>query len=394
MLDKITLLLTLLKEKKGDAMLLTSPNSIAYYTSFHGFALEEREGFALVTQKNCFIITSKLYTGAVQTLKRCTPLIYSQDKPFSKLLTEKFKSEKITRLGVEENNLTLSEYLSLKKLATIVPLNIRHLRIKKAANEIAAIKKACKIADTALAKVKKQIKTGVSEKQIARLLENEIINLSGTTSFRPIVAFSENAAIPHHLTSDKKLKTNYLILIDFGAKVDGYCSDMTRTFFHGKPTEGQKKVYDVVSQAQQKTIQYLEGRLSSSSPSTNAQDKLESRSNNATMEQSSNSSRWSSSREISRDSNSKIKASDVDRVARMYIESQGYPTIPHSLGHGIGLEVHEPPYLGPGSNDILEEGIVFSIEPGIYLEGKFGVRIEDLFVIQNGELIQLTKAPK
>ncbi len=356
MSDTITLL-KLLKEKKADAMLLTSPHSIAYYTSFHGFALEEREGFALITQKNCFIMTSKLYAGAVTSLTLFKPLIYSQEKPFAKLLRQELRSEKITRLGVEENNLTLSEYLSLKKLATIVPLHIRHLRIKKAANEVAAIKKACTIADTALANVKKQIKTGMSEKQIARLLENEIRNLSGTISFRPIVAFSENAAIPHHLTSDKKLKTNDLILIDFGAKVDGYCSDMTRTFFHGKPTEEQKKVYDIVLQAQQKAIEYCKSQIENSK-------------------------------------SEEIKANEVDKVTRDYIISQGFPSIPHSLGHGIGLEVHEPPYLGPGSKDTLGEGMVFSIEPGIYFPGKFGVRIEDLFVIQNGELIQLTTAPK
>jgi Xaa-Pro aminopeptidase len=132
---------------------------------------------------------------------------------------------------------------------------------------------------------------------------------------------------------------------------------MTRTFFHGTPTAEQKQVYDIVLQSQRAAVDYLKSSVAN------------------------------------RKSGSPIKASKVDQVARDYIVSKGYQSIPHSLGHGIGLEVHEPPFIGPGSNDILSEGMVFSVEPGIYLSGNFGVRIEDLFVIKDGILKKLTNFP-
>jgi len=355
MRDRMRNLRSLLAEKKTDAILLTSPLSIHYYTSFHGFALEEREGFALITKEKSYLLTSKLYEGAVNAIPDTTSQIYSSDSPFASLLKQLLIKHSVLSLGVEANNLTLSEFMSFKKLAKIIPLQIRTLRIKKTSEEIAAIQKACTIADIAFETIVPKIKAGITEKQVASSLENKIRNQGATISFRPIVAFGKNAAIPHHLTSDQKLMSNDLILIDFGAKVDGYCSDMTRTFFIGKSTEEQKKAYETVAISQDAAVTFLKQALKK---------------------------------------NTKIRASDIDMISRTYIELKGYSTIPHSLGHGIGLEVHEPPYLGPGSIDQLEDGMIFSIEPGIYLEGKFGIRIEDLFTIQNGRLTQLTTASK
>ncbi|MDP3940922.1 MAG: aminopeptidase P family protein [bacterium] len=360
--DRRILLTSFLKEQRVDAILLSSPLSIKYYTGFHGFSHEEREGYALQTKNALYLLTSKLYEGSVQSLPGVTPLIYSQKNPFSKILQTLFKNENIQKLGVEENNLTLAEFRSLKKLIAIVPTQIRHLRMQKTADEIRSIKKACAIADRALAIVRPQIKTGITEKDIASLLENVIRKSHGEISFRPIVAFAENSAIPHHVSSDKKLKANDIILIDFGAKWEGYCSDMTRTFFHGKPTDEQKKVYETVLRAQQAAIDHLYHKLIYDTHSSKHPLKKP------------------------------INASGVDNASRKYVVSKGYPAIPHSLGHGIGLEVHEPPYLGPGSKDILEEGMIFSIEPGIYLPGKFGVRIEDLFAIKNNAVVRLTNS--
>lgn len=374
MSDRLLQLRSLLKEKKIYSMFLSSPLSISYYTGFSGFALEEREGYALVTQKHSYIITSKLYEGAVQSLGNQTiAIIYSSSHPFSKVITEIITQEKLHSFGVEANDLTLAEYTSCKKLCKIVPLSIKHLRVKKTKEEIQAIQKACQIADKACEKMHKQIRSGMSEKEIARLLKRAIEDQGAEISFRPIVAFGKNAAIPHHLTSEKTLKANDLILIDFGAKVDGYCSDMTRTFFFGKPTDEQKKVYNAVLNAQRKAIDYVYNRLIHYT-SSSLKKEIPSRRSLLTKKE--------------------IKANTVDKVARDYIISQGFPTIPHSLGHGIGLEVHEPPHIGPNSEDVLTEAMVFSIEPGIYLPNKFGVRIEDLFTIQDGKLLQLTKASK
>ncbi|MBI2334310.1 M24 family metallopeptidase, partial [Candidatus Daviesbacteria bacterium] len=165
-------------------------------------------------------------------------------------------------------------------------------------------------------------------------------------------AFGKNSSIPHHQTGDKRLTINdKLILLDFGVKLNGYCSDMTRTIFFGKPSEKQRKIYETVLEAQKIAIRFI-------------------------------------------NSGKKIKAKDVDKVAREYIKSMGFPDIPHSLGHGVGLEVHEHPYLSSKSKEELKEGMVFSIEPGIYIPDFGGVRIEDLFVLENRNLRQLTTSHK
>jgi len=144
-------------------------------------------------------------------------------------------------------------------------------------------------------------------------------------------------------------------LLDFGVKYQNYCSDMTRTIFFGKADEKFKKMYRTVLNAQQLTIEQL---------------------NNLTI------------------AKKQIKASYVDNIARKHITDQGFPTIPHSLGHGIGIEVHEQPRLSPKSKDILKEGMVFSIEPGIYIQGYGGVRIEDLVVLEKNASRLLTHSPK
>jgi len=172
-------------------------------------------------------------------------------------------------------------------------------------------------------------------------------------SFPPVVAFEENAAIPHHNAGSKRLKNNNLVLLDFGAKVENYCSDMTRVFFMGSTADERKKVYNATVYAQKKAIDYIEEKL---------------------------------------DKNEKVISTTIDSTARDYVTNLGYPPFNHS-SHGIGLEVHEKPHIS-GSEEPLEKGMVFSIEPGIYLPGKFGVRIEDLFAIQNNKLIPFTHSPK
>jgi len=181
-------------------------------------------------------------------------------------------------------------------------------------------------------------------------------------SFPPIVAFGKNSSIPHHQTGDSILgpesssgREGQIILLDFGVKYDDYCSDMTRTVFFGKPSKEQQKIYETVLSAQQKAVDYINKTLKSGK---------------------------------------KIWASKVDIAARDYIISKGFPTIPHSLGHGIGLEVHEHPSLSPKSKEDLKSGMVFSIEPGIYIPNLGGVRIEDLFVLENQQLRALTGSSK
>ena len=208
-------------------------------------------------------------------------------------------------------------------------------------DRVECIRTACRITDDIFSEILRHLEEFRNEKDIDRFIRKECRKRKVKISFRPIVASGKNGARPHHYAAGKRLEG--FCVIDFGVKVNGYCSDMTRTFVFGKPTKEQKKMIDTVLEAQQKTIESVRN-----------------------------------------------KACDVDKAARDYIKSQGYPDIPHSVGHGIGLEVHEHPHISKKSKEVLKNGMVFSIEPGIYLHGFGGVRIEDLFVLENNRLRKLT----
>ncbi len=344
----------ILTKEKIEGLLLSSSANIAYLTNYFGFSDTEREAYLLITIKQNYLFTDGRYIQAVRHLQDVSLQEIRSDAPFTKLLKGLIQTQALKIIGIEEQDLRVKEYLAIKKLVTeIKPLSLRTLRMIKVPQEIDFIQKACEIADTAFATVLKKIREGMTEKEIGNLIAFEIKKQHAEISFRPIVAFNEHAAIPHHLTSERKLTAGSLILMDFGAQHKGYCSDMTRTIFFGTPTDEQKKVFQTVFTAQQKAVEYLNNELKD--------------------------------RKFG-------NASGADKISREYIQSQGYPTIPHSLGHGIGIQVHEAPTLSPKSKDELTEGMVFSIEPGIYLPEKYGVRIEDLFAIQNSTLVQLTKS--
>lgn len=348
-----------MNKDKLDALLISSVPNIIYLTNYAGFSSLERDAYLLVTKKNVYLFTSALYAHEVRLIP-ANFLIkeISVSSPLPKQLSEIVKKENISSVGIENDNLTIKEYELIKPCFNVVKhVNLQNLRIVKTQEEIGRIKKACEIGDSAFRVVKKIIKSKMTEKAIALKLELYIREHGAEIAFPPIVAFGKNSAIPHHKTDETKLKTNDVILIDFGVKLDNYCSDMTRTFFIGKPTAEQKKAYDIVLTAQKKAIQLI----------------------NTTLANKTHASKPT------------ITAATLDKVARDYIISQGY-NIPHSIGHGIGLEVHEAPAISPTSSDHIEEGMVFSIEPGIYVTNDFGVRVEDLFAITHGNLTQLTHA--
>lgn len=226
--------------------------------------------------------------------------------------------------------------------------------MKKALRKINSIKKACSVADAGYKYILKEIKPDVSEKELASKLSKFLKNKSEGLSFRAIVAFGESSSKIHHKPGNRKLKNGDNILFDFGVKINGYCSDLSRTVFFGKMNKKQKIVYTHVLGAQQKAIQYLKIKI---------------------------------------EKHKICKAKSVDKIARDYIISKKLPSIPHGLGHGIGKKVHSGLRLSPKSKSYLKENMVFTIEPGIYLK-KFGIRIEDIvFVGRNGVEI-LTKANK
>jgi Xaa-Pro aminopeptidase len=352
---------SLLSDNHLDAVLISSPANIVYYSGFSGFSSVERDGYVLVTPKNAYILTNALYAEAVKhTVSHLKLMEYTNQTPLTKLLDKITHKEGLNRVGFESDNLTVSEWKHLKSnFPKLLPVNLKNIRVIKTAQEIIDIEKAARIADAALEKTLSKIRPGMTEQELVFLLENEIRLTSSDIAFPTIVAFGKNAATPHHKSDTTVLKKNDLILIDFGAAYNEYRSDMTRTFFIGKTTKEQKKAYEAVLTAQQKAVEFLSSGLS-----------------NSLLHRG-----------------ERVKASEVDNVARDFLVSRGYPSIPHSLGHGIGLEVHEAPRLSPSSKEFLTEGMVFSIEPGVYLPETLGIRIEDLYAIQNNTLIRLTHTP-
>ena len=215
--------------------------------------------------------------------------------------------------------------------------------------ELALIERACSIADRALISLLDSIKEGMSENDVAAHLEYLMRKFGASgTSFETIVAFGENSSVPHHETGMRKLKFGDVILIDYGCKYGGYCSDCTRTYLFGddKKHEDFKKAYASVLQA-----------------------------HNLVKEQVTCGN----------------TGAEADAVARDYLKKQGLDIyFTHSLGHGIGINVHEFPMLSPKSKDVLLNGMVFSDEPGVYLEGEFGIRIEDSVTLDEGKVVSLT----
>ncbi len=265
-------------------------------------------------------------------------------------LVKKLKS---VRTVTVENSTSLADFEAVKKnvkarfntAANIV----ESVRSSKDSSEIAVIRAAARIAAQALKQTRRYIKPGITENELAGMLDFQIRKLGATNSFDTIVAFGPNASRPHHQPGRRKLKQRDTVLIDFGAKYKGYCCDITRCFTVGKATSFYKKAYNVVQQAQAAAIKTVKAGV-----------------------------------EIGR----------VDAAARDFINSSGLPVYGHGTGHGLGLEIHELPFLKAESKGKLKAGQVITIEPGIYIPGKLGVRIEDdILVTETGSKILTRDCP-
>jgi len=341
-------------ENKIDALLVTSTANIYYLTGLNDFSFEEREAFLFMSRSDlnmkAYLFTNPLYFGGIKSKlpKNVTPILHTE-------LFKKIKESNIKRVGFERN-LTYAEYKRFKKetgLKFILaePI-VEELRTIKDDGEIKNIKLACNLTDKCYSYILKNIRTNITEKELAWRIEKFIKENGGELAFESIIAFGPNSATPHHKTSNKKLTNkDQFILLDFGAKVDGYCSDMTRTLLTKQNSDRAKKIYQTVLEAQQKAIEAVNS------------EKLI------------------------------VNSSEIAKNVDNYLVSKGFKPVPHGLGHGIGLEVHELPHLSPKSHEQLQKGMIFTIEPGIYIPGFGGVRIEDDFVFDKN-LEQLTRSPK
>ncbi len=344
---------------KFSAILICSNPTVIYLTGYSNFTPEERDAYLLLTPKNSYLITDGRYTEAVKKLVPHFEILERNMKnKLSDLIKTVIDKEELTKLGIEENHLTVTEFKFFKKhFKKLLDFDAAKLRTIKEKIEISAIEKACHIADNALERSIKLLKENQTEIEFNSLFQDALRAQNAVISFPTIVGFGPNAAIPHHQTSSDVLdkKAGQFVLVDCGAKFENYCSDMTRTFFFGNPSEKQIRIYNTVLNAQRKAADFIVSRIKNGK---------------------------------------KVTESEVDDVARGYIESEGFEPYGHGLGHGIGLEVHEYPHIGASGKRELKMGMVFSIEPGIYIPGFGGVRIEDLYVIESDSLRQLTKFPK
>lgn len=266
-----------------------------------------------------------------------------------------FLSKVEGRIGLEAGSLTFAAYQKLAQAVNAELVGLEgfveaHRKIKDA-EEIAAIARAVEVTDTVFVEILKEIRPGMSEVDLAARMDFLVRRRSTDVApFKTIVASGERASLPHATPTEKVIRQGDLVKLDFGASVDGYCSDLTRTVVMGKANDRQREIFGIVLEAQLKAEAGIKAGL---------------------------------------------KGSEADALARQHIESKGYgERFGHSLGHGIGLEVHEEPRLSQKNESLLEEGMVTTVEPGIYIPGWGGVRIEDDVVVEAGGCRVLTKATK
>ncbi len=339
-----------LKEKRIEGFLVSREVNIRYVTKFTG-----SESILLITPDKDYLFTDFRY---VEQARLDVPWIRIAEKKVSLMGTicGKLKRLGIKRLSVESLHLTLDQYEEIIKNIKgihVIPTKgiIERYRKRKSQEELRKIRTAIDIAEKAYYGIQKKIKAGVSEKKIADLLELEIRKYGGgSSSFETICAAGSRASQPHARASVKKIQKNDPILIDWGANFQFYNSDLTRIRFMDRISTEFKKIYQIVLDAQSFAIEsVMPGRT----------------------------------------------AKDVDSAARNFIKKKGFEKcFGHGVGHGIGLEVHEGPTINKRSREILEENMVFTIEPGIYIPGWGGVRIEDMVLVTSNGCDILTHVPK
>jgi len=371
------------------AQLISKQINIYYLTGFKGVSDTEKEAYLLIVGEKYYLFTSALYLEQANLQSKNTPsdgkkktirvIEISKTKPLSKQIKIILTKFNISALEFEPDSLTVSEFKKLKKdLADIrwrpIKSPVESQRQIKNSWEITQIQKAAKLTDQCFSYIVKQLKPKVTETQIAWKIEKFIREHGAQLAFSPIVAFGKNSSQPHYLSSvNCQLQTTDLVLLDFGAQVNGYCSDMTRVLFFGKPNIQQQKVYETVLSAQNKAINHI----TQLSNHPTGQSNLHSENSHILIYEK-----------------NKLSGTKLDRLAKDYINQQGFPPYQHSLGHGLGLDIHEAPRLTIKKDAKLKPGMVFTIEPAVYIPGQFGIRIEDTVLLKNDGLEILTQSPK
>ena len=334
-----------------DAALITSEVNRRYYTGFVSSA-----GALLVTREKAVLLLDSRYVEAGGKKVTDAEVVLMTD--MAKQLNELFEEYKVKTVGIESGYMTVESLYSLRKVLNVQMLDdprlnsiiLKH-RCVKSEEEMAEIRAAQAITDKTFIHMLDLIKPGVSEKDLQLELDYYMLRNGATgLAFETILAAGANGSMPHAVPSDNVIKEGDFVTMDFGAAHNGYCSDMTRTVAVGKITEEQEKVYNLVLDAQLAAIDAVRAG---------------------------------------------VPCNSIDKVARDMIYGAGYEgRFGHGLGHSLGLEIHENPRFSMLCSDITEVGTVMSVEPGIYLDGRFGVRIEDIVMITENGCEVITKSEK
>lgn len=342
----------IIENSNVDAVLITDMYNLRYFTGFTGTT-----GMALATKEGNFFFSDFRYKeqATKQVEEKGFKFVEVGRNSLDKVkeIIDKFGIKKV---GFEDLNMTFNYYKKIEELFKVELLALgsalSNQRLIKKDYEIENIKKATEISDIAFAETIKIVKAGMSEKEVAAHLEYIQRKLGAEDrSFNTIVASGYRSALPHGVASDKKIGNNELVTTDFGAYYNGYVSDVTRTFFVGDKIEDkQREIYNIVLEANLLAIKHVKAGM---------------------------------------------KGSELDKIARDYIAGKGYgDNFGHGLGHGIGLEIHEAPTVSPLGDIVLVENMLITIEPGIYIEGYGGVRIEDDVIVKKDGCVVLNKTSK
>ncbi|MCI3920166.1 Xaa-Pro peptidase family protein [Paenibacillus sp. TRM 82003] len=341
----------LLRTEGLEAILIASPVNRKYITGFTGTA-----GYVVATADNAWLFTDFRYVSQATEQAAGFEIVEHGTSALASIL-ETLKAAGVSKLGFEQQHVSYGAYLQYAKelgeAVTLVPTDglVERLRRVKDEDELAVMRKAVAIADAAFEHILTVLKPGLSEKEVALEIEWFMRKQGASgTSFDMIVASGERSALPHGVASDRLIGNNEFVKMDFGALYQGYCSDLTRTVVIGTPTPKHKEIYDVVLEAQLAALEGIRPGMQG-------------------------------------------KAGDA--LARDVIAKHGYADrFGHGTGHAVGMDIHESPRLSKTEEALLEPGNVVTVEPGIYLPGFGGVRIEDIVVVTENGCDILTKSRK
>ena len=349
-MDHIAKITAQLPEHGLDAMLVTSAPGERYAVGFEG------EGWVLVSRDGARYSTDGRYIEAArQQVTGAEIVLTERGQSHLALAREEIRRRGLKRVGFESGRVSADE---LGRWKDSLPCELvaaqgllDGLRAAKAEEELARMRQAQRITDEAFREILNFIRPGLTEQEVAARLVYELLRRGGRrVSFDPIVAAGANGSMPHAVPGETVIQPGMFVTMDFGCVYEGYCSDMTRTVAVGQPTDEMERVYHTVLEAQRAGIAAARAG---------------------------------------------VTGSEVDRAARQAIQQAGYGSFfSHSFGHSLGLEIHESPNASPSEQTVFPAGAVISAEPGIYLPGHFGVRIEDVLVLREGGCEDITQAPK